>query len=348
MKVLHVLSSKGYSGAEKVAHQIIKMFDGVDSVQMGYCSRDSEILRQTLGADGIAFLPLNHMGPFQLGRVIREQKPDIIHAHDMLASFIAALCCGSIPLISHIHNNAIDARGVSVKSIAYLIAAFRAKHIFWVSKSAYEGYCFHKLFANKSSVLYNIVDTAEIFRKKSQDPNAYAFDVIFLGRLSEPKNPQRLMRVCAKAAARKPDIKIAVVGSGELEEETTKLGRELGLENNVCFLGFRSNPIKILSDSKVMLMTSRWEGMPLCVLEAMALGVPVVSTPADGLKELIEDGVQGYLSDDDDVLAEKIVQVVSDSALQKTLSTNALRKSRSINDIRAYQEAVFDQYRKAR
>ena len=144
----------------------------------------------------------------------------MIHAHDMRASFVSALCCGNIPLISHIHNNAFDARGISPKSVAYLYAGWKAKHIFWVSRSSYEGYAFHRLFAGKSSVLYNIIDVQQIQEKLSQDTNCYDFDLIYVGRLTYQKDPQRLMRLCAMVREKKPDLKVAVVGAGELEEET--------------------------------------------------------------------------------------------------------------------------------
>lgn len=63
----------------------------------------------------------------------------------------------------------------------------------------------------------------------------------------------------------------------------------------LIFGGFRKNPYKILKNSQVMIMTSRWEGLGMCALEAMALGVPVVSTPTGGLCEIIEDGKNGFL-----------------------------------------------------
>lgn len=143
---------------------------------------------------------------------------------------------------------------------------------------------------------------------RDSDENTYDFDMIYLGRLTYQKDPQRLMRLSAALKARKPDIKVAVVGAGELEEETKALCRELDLQDNVHFLGFQSNPIKMVADSKAMILTSRWEGTPMCALEAMALGTPVVSTPSDGMKDLIENGVDGYLSDEDAVLAEDILK----------------------------------------
>lgn len=223
MKVMHVLNSRIYSGAEKVVCQIIKSFREDDGVEMVYCSPDSEIVRQMLSEQGVTFLPMETMSTKELGRVIAQQKPDIIHAHDMRASFFSALCCGKIPLISHIHNNAYDARGLSPKTVAYLLAGFRAKHILWVSNSSYEGYAFHKFFAKKSSVLYNIIDTEQIFEKKAKDEKTYDYDMIYVGRLTFQKDPQRLMRLCARLKESKADLKVAIVGTGELEEEVKTL-----------------------------------------------------------------------------------------------------------------------------
>lgn len=343
MKVMHVLNSRIYSGAEKVVCQIIKAFQG--EVEMVYCSPDSDIVRQMLAEQGVTFLPMESMSTKNLSRVIEEQKPDLIHAHDMRASFYSALCCGKIPLVSHIHNNAYDARGLSPKTIAYLLAGFKAKHILWVSNSSYEGYAFHKLFAKKSSVLYNIIDTEQIFEKKSQDENTYDYDMIYVGRLTYQKDPQRLMRLCARLKQQKPDLKVAIVGTGELEEEVKDLCVELGIRENVHFLGFQSNPIKMVHDSKAMILTSRWEGTPMCALEAMALGTPVVSTPSDGMKDLIDDGINGYLTDDDAVMAEKLLRIMNDAGHRMELSENTMKKFAQINDAPKYKEAIADCYR---
>ena len=342
MKVLHVLNSRIYSGAEKVVCQIIHMFDG--DVEMIYCSPYSEIVESMLQQENVRYFPVETLVPGELSRIIREQKPDLIHAHDMRASFVSSLCCGSIPVISHIHNNAYDSRGLSAKSMAYLLAGFKAKHILWVSRSSYEGYFFHKLFARKSSVLFNIIDLQQVYDKQIQDENTYNFDVIYIGRLTFQKNPQRLMRLCAMMKERKPDIRMAVVGTGELEEETKALCKELGLEENVHFLGFQSNPMKMLRDSKCLILPSRWEGTPMCALEAMALGVPVVSTPTDGLVDLLDEGENGFLSDDDAVLAQKVVDLATDEALHSAMSQNAARKAVRINDIETYKNAISRWY----
>lgn len=118
MKVLHLLESPRFSGAENVVCQIILMLK--DEIEFVYCSRDGQI-REALQERNIKFCPIKKLSVSEVKRVIKEEKPDLIHAHDMRASFYAALVCGRIPLISHIHNNNFDSRGLSVKSILYFL-----------------------------------------------------------------------------------------------------------------------------------------------------------------------------------------------------------------------------------
>lgn len=342
MKVMHVLNSRIYSGAEKVVCQIIHAFQG--EVEMVYCSPESDIVRKMVEGQGVTYLPMKTMSVSELSRVIREQKPDLIHAHDMRAGFFSALCCGNIPLVSHIHNNAYDARGLSPKTVGYLLAGFRAKHIFWVSQSSFDGYAFHKLFARKSSVLYNVIDTDEIYTKLSQDSNTYDYDLIYVGRLTYQKNPQRLLRLCARLKESKPDLKVAIVGTGELEEELKALCKELNLEDTVRFLGFQPNPIKMVACSKAMILTSRWEGTPMCALEAMALGTPVVSTPSDGMKDLLTDGVSGYLTESDEQMAVDLLKIFTQPEHRQLLAENARKEFDSLNDGEAYKRAIRTAY----
>ena len=345
MKVLHLLSTSKYSGAENVACQIIKMFSNDDRFDMVYCSPDGDI-KNTLTEKGIKFCPLHSLNVSNVKEAIREQKPDIVHAHDMRASFIAALACEKTTLVSHIHNNAYDSRGISIKSIAYTFAGFKAKHIFWVSDTSFSGYFFHNMFKNKSSILYNVIDVDALIENMKKDNTEYNYDVIYVGRLTYPKNPQRLLKVLKQAIGKKPDLKIAIIGSGELENETIKLAKELGIDSNIFFGGFQKNPLKMMHDSKVMIMTSRWEGTPMCALEGMALGLPLVSTPVDGLKKLVKNGETGYLSDCDDELSKHIVSIVENNDLHQKLSENSRQASQVINDKSVYIDELRKVYLK--
>ena len=98
IKVLHILSSKTYNGAENVVCQINSMLQGTeDNIELIYCSLDGPV-RSHIEENRIRFIPVSKIAKKEIARVIREVKPDIIHAHDMRAGFVAALACGKIPL----------------------------------------------------------------------------------------------------------------------------------------------------------------------------------------------------------------------------------------------------------
>ena len=342
MRVMHLLASDKFSGAENVACQIIKMFDG-SGVEMVYVSPHGEIERN-LKEKAVPFFGLDALNKKQLEKAIEKFKPDVIHAHDMRASFEAHKIKGEFALISHIHNNSYKSRKLSLKSIAYYFAAKKAKAIIWVSESAQDGYIFSKHFMDKSKVLHNVIDAAVVYDKANADLAVYDYDAVFLGRLAYEKNPERLIKIVKRVCEKKPDFSVAIVGTGELEEQAKTLASELGIEGNVKFFGFKENPYKILQCSKVMLLSSRWEGLPMCVLEAMSFGVPVVSTVTDGVKNVVLSGENGYLSDDDEVLAESIYQLVTDQKKRKEFSEKAKKRFCQINNLTNYKSQLKEIY----
>lgn len=343
-RILHVTMSDTYSGAENVACQIIAMYKNEPETEMVYCGIEGPKIRNALEEREITFVPMTERNAKEVARVIRKVKPTIIHAHDMKASFFVALTCGTIPFVSHVHNNNFDSRGLSVKSILYYFAAKRAKHIFWVSKSAYEGYVFHDKFATKSTILYNVIDASAIYQKATEDVKEYVYDIVYVGRLTFPKNPQRLVSVLAGVSQKHPDMKAAIVGTGELETETKQAIIDCCAETFIDMLGYNSNPYKIMKQAKILIMTSRWEGLPMCALEAMALGVPIVSTPTDGLKEIVEDDKTGYLSDDDEILINRCYDILHEPERYQRLSRATLAKAKVLLNVAAYKEELEKVY----
>lgn len=347
MRILHLLQSNRFSGAENVVCQIIEMMNDNPNIEMIYCSRDGQIRDALLERD-VQFVPIKDLTKSEVKRVIFEYKPDIIHAHDMRASFIASLASKKVPIVSHIHNNNFDSRGLSLKSIAYLYAGMKAKHIFWVSDSSYKGYYFHKLFKNKSEVLYNIINIDNLYSKMALDKSNYDYDIVYLGRLTAQKNPIRLMKVFKLLVNEMPYIKIAVIGTGDLEESTRKEAKRLELSENVEFLGFQSNPYKMLHDSKLMIMTSLCEGTPMCVLEAMSLGVPVVSTPTDGVKIVVQNKITGFLGETDEEIVDSCKILLKDLCVRDRMANASTKRARELMDIKLYKKKILETYNNAR
>lgn len=344
MRILHLLSSNKYSGAENVVCQIINMFRCDTDMEFVYCSPDGPI-RQALEDQEISFAPLSKLSVSTLKKVMREVKPDVVHAHDMKASVLAAAAIGNIPLISHIHNNNFDSQKPTLKAILYCYAAATAKHIFWVSQSSMTGYCFHKGLEGKSTVLYNVIDIDQLRQKAVQAECQTPYDIVYIGRLTYQKNPQRLLAVLEEVIRQQPMVKAAIIGGGDLEEEVQQIIAEKKLQDNVHYLGFMGNPYGILKNAKIMLMTSRWEGTPMCALEAMALGVSIISTPTDGLCELVAHGKTGYLDDEDEVIIQRCLELIHENEQRMAFSAASLARSKEMMDIENYKCTLMNVYK---
>jgi len=343
MRILHILPSRNYSGAENVVCQIINMFRNDAEIEMIYCSPDGPV-REALESRDIPYIALEAVSVSSIRKIIRHVKPDLVHAHDMKASVLTSAAVGRIPFVSHIHNNNFDSRKPTLKAILYRIAAARARHIFWVSQSALKGYYFHRSLEKKSTVLYNVIDIEQLREKAKMAECQKTYDIVYIGRLTYQKNPQRLLDVLELVVRQKPDVQAAIIGSGELEDEVKTLVVGKNLQDNVHCLGFMSNPYGILRNAKVMLMTSRWEGTPMCALEAMALGIPVVNTPTDGLCELVADGQTGYLGDTDKKLAQACLDIILDEKKQAVLSTNTRIRAEEMMDTAYYRTKLLKVY----
>ena len=139
-------------------------------------------------------------------------------------------------------------------------------------------------------------------------------------------------------------LSIAIIGDGPLLLEIKESIAAKKLDKNIKCLGFVENPLKILAQAKLLILTSNWEGTPICVLEAMALGVPVVSTPTDGIVELIQNDISGFTSWDNVLLAKKINEYVLDENKREKLSQNIINKFNEINNIQEYKHQLLHYY----
>lgn len=343
MKVLHVLNTSTFSGAENVVCQIIKMFENDTNIEMAYTSPDGKI-KNVLEKQNIKFYPMSRLSYRELKRVIDKFRPDIIHGHDIRGALYASCFANRATIVHTIHGNDIRMRKRSFKSWLYYISSKKAGHIFWVSESCFKQYYYSKRIMDKSSVLYNVINPNEVKRKIIEDKFTYNYDAIFLGRIAYPKNPQRLIRIARLVVREMSDFKLAIVGSGDQLEEIKSLAREYGIQNNIDFKGFMSNPYKILCDSKVLIMTSDWEGTPMVALEAMAIGIPIVSTPTDGMNDVVKNGYNGFLSFDEKELSQYIFKIVTNDDLRKKLSKHQMIESNKMNDISQYKEKLMEVY----
>jgi glycosyltransferase involved in cell wall biosynthesis len=138
--------------------------------------------------------------------------------------------------------------------------------------------------------------------------------------------PQKALDVLLRAVARLPSsVHLVIVGSGPLDAQLKALASEVGIDQRVRFLGYRSEPQDYVAAAGVFCLTSVWEACSLAAQEAIALGVPVVSTSVGGMPELIEDGVSGRLvaPGDDRAFAAAVADVLAAPADARRMALNA-------------------------
>lgn len=338
-RVLHLLTSNKYSGAENVACQIISLFK--EEQDLAYCSPNGQIA-DALKERDINFIPLNKMSKSEVKKAIKEFKPDIVHAHDPRAICTIGRIKGDFKIIAHVHSNRPDFKKKSINSILFNFITKKKKisKIIWVSESCLNDYIFCNKIKDKCLVLNNIINQQEVIDKSNIANLKDKTDIIFLGRLTYPKNPQRLIQIISEIVKKKSDIKVGIIGDGDLKEECENLTKDLKLENNVKFYGFQTNAFGLLKNSKLFLMSSRFEGNPMCVLEAETFGLPIIAPEISELKTTVVNGVSGYLYKSDEECVEIILDLLNNKEKYNKLQKSTEQFSKEYNNLERYKEIL--------
>lgn len=162
------------------------------------------------------------------------------------------------------------------------------------------------------------------------------------------KGQRYLLEALAKITVFLPDIRCLLVGDGPLKNELERLAKKLGISQNCIFTGRRTDIPEILSFLDILVLPSLSEGFPIILLEAMAIGCPIVSTDVGGVKELIENERTGLLIPprNSQALAEAIRELLQNKEKTKFLSSSAQTKVRekfSLRHMIDETESIYEQ-----
>ena len=341
MKIIHILNTGSYSGAENVVVSIIShMSQDIESIYVSLPGTISDVLKE----NNIRFHPIEKLTVSNLRKVIRDEKPDIIHAHDFTAGIMSALSTNKIPIISHLHNNSPWIKQVNIKSIVYGISCFKYKKIYTVSKSVMNEFIFGKLFIGKTKVIGNPIFCDEIRKKARKAECRDSYDVVFLGRMSEQKNPYMFVDIIKKVYNSMSKTTVAMIGNGDMYEEIGEYIDKIGLTDIIERKGFIKNPYGILENSKLLCMPSSWEGFGLSAIEALAFGKPVVSSNVGGLCDIITNK-SGRLCESEDEFVNEIIKLLKDKEYYLSKSEGAFNRSNELENGEEYINAIISCYK---
>jgi len=190
--------------------------------------------------------------------------------------------------------------------------------------------------SEKIVAIPNGVDTAYFAPARWERGNSQAelglskdrFCIGTVARLTEAKGLKYLLLAVKRVRENIPDVTLLIVGDGPLREELEEYSRELGIDDAVIFTGYRNDIPRMLAAMDVFVLASVWEGMPVSLLEAMAMQKPVVATRVGGIPEVIQDGVDGILIPPTDAneLARAIINIFKDREFSDNLALNARKR----------------------
>ena len=296
--------------------------------------------------------PLFEYPPYELALasrlvdVVRFEKLDILHVHYAIPHASAAFMAKQIlmtygiyiPVVTTLHGTDITLVG---KDCTYQpVVTFsinKSDGVTAVSENLRKDtYDFFEI-ENEIRVIPNFIDMQR-FSLKAKDHFKKAIApagekiLIHTSNFRKVKRTMDVIKIFAKVIERIPS-KLLMVGDGGERTECEQLARDLGVSDNVRFLGKQDAIEEILSVSDLFLMPSQSESFGLAALEAMACKVPVVSSNAGGLPELNVDGVTGFLKEigDIDGMAESAIYILEDENRLKTFKENSLARAKEFD-----------------
>lgn len=318
MRITFLLASLGSGGAERVvsllANKLVERGHQVDII----CLKFNDVYYQTDPRVKITLAmkqTKNRLTEvFWLRKYIKKQKPDVVipFTEGVYCFTIFSLLGTEIPIIA---SERLDPAAMSKtrKVLKRLLLPYADWLV--VQTQSIKEY-FPKSIQKKSSIIYNPVND-EVFHQiengELKIENGERLNrIISVGRLYPQKNQEMMIRAFAKVADEFPDWQLVIYGEGPLRESLELIVESLEMQGRVLLPGRTEHVIEELRKSKIFCMSSDFEGMSNSMIEAICLGLPIVSTKVSGTNELVQDGVNGFLVElgDMDGMADAFFQLM--------------------------------------
>ncbi len=313
-RIMHVASGDLWAGAEvAVAGLLSGLKERWDA---GAIIFNEGILAQRLREGGVKVHIVQEKGSFrdmtmlaQIARVLRMNKVELLHTHgykENVLGVVAGRLAGVKRFVCTRHGAPEPFRGFAGMRMAIdefldrLVGRYGMNKIISVSENL-RSWLVEEYGCEKVMTIHNGI---ELLQKPTIDKVTKKTELGLLpqtrvvgtvGRLMPVKGIHHFLEAAKLILETRTDVRFLIVGEGPLEQELKDVARRLAIHNRVLFMGFRANAVEIMSAMDVFVLTSLHEGIPLSLLEAMWLGLPVVATRVGGMPEVIEDGRSGIL-----------------------------------------------------
>lgn len=281
------------------------------------------------------FIPLTRkrhlVNIVRLCREVKKREIDVIHANSLRMVFYAIaiqkMVRRKFKIIYTKHNITVFEKN-NHRLLAGILNSF-INRVITVSEHERENLVRIGVNPEKVITIHNGVDLDQFSFQQKVSKNA-VFHVGILGRLSEEKNHKLFLDI-AKALKNVSELKFHIAGNGPEFNRIKAMIKEYDLTDSVVMLGEVNTPEKFIADMDVLLLTSHREVFPMVLLEAMAVGTPIISVNTGGVSEAIENNETGFLisSYSVDSFIEKIMEMRANDIVRNSFSRRGRAKVES-------------------
>jgi glycosyltransferase involved in cell wall biosynthesis len=338
IRVMQIIDSMGFGGAEVLLRDLTFSLLTSD-YRVSVCYNTNGPIAKEIEAMGVPITRLPRLGrvdPTLLWRIYREikkVKPDIVHTHlfkSDLHGRLAARLAGIPVVISTLHNCHNWAKNPILGRV-YGANARLADHIIAVSNEVRDySIRYSHIDPKKITTIANAVPLARFrdnrsFRAKIRQEFNISLEAPVIGiiaRLTEQKDHGNFLRAAQIILKSTPETIFLIVGDGPLGDTLKEFAISLGIQNSVIFCGARQDVPAVMGTLDILVFSSRWEGLPVALLEGLASSLPVVATSVGGIPGVIQNGFTGFLVPpaDSNALASSCISLINDAALRERIA----------------------------
>lgn len=265
----------------------------------------------------------------KIKKIIDDFEPNIIHTHLYALEYIIPIISfckkKNIKIIHTIHN--VAEKEVPKKLQIFQKRWFRKGLVLPVAiseivRDSIE--CRYGIKKCEIPVIYNGIDLSKCKSKNNYDFNNI---ILHIGRFSEQKNHSELIEMFYECYKKNKKLKLYLVGTGELRKQIEDQVNKMKINNNVFFKGALSDCYSIMNEADIFVLPSKWEGMPMTLIEAMGTGLPCIAYPVGGIPDMIINEKNGYLAQNKKDFIDKILLLSNNEKKREALGKKAIESS---------------------